>query len=132
MKTFEFAVSEKEFNGAKGITRVNKFILRLLAKRMKEQKITRKELAARLQLDKSTVSRMLRGNQNLTSRTIGEICGALDFEFDLVERDLLYEGRNHTGKAPKIVSSMNSDVLPATRSSGLLVYSNATRGAAHQ
>lgn len=88
MTTFEFNLPKKDRDGADAIFKVNRFLLSLLEKRMREQGMTRKKLADILEIDKSTISKVLRGNQNVTARTIGEICGALEFDFDLIERDL--------------------------------------------
>ena len=116
MTTFEFDLSQKEMDGADAIYKVNNFILSLLAQRMKEQGMTKKKLADILEVDKSTISRMLRGNQNLTARSLGEICGALDFDFSLVAKDLKSIGSN--GKTNKIVQISN------TPSSGKSLSSN--------
>lgn len=95
MTTFNFDVSKKEQDGSDAIFKVNRWLLKLFAKRMRDEGMNRKKLADLLEVDKSTVSRLLRGNQNLTSRSIGEICGALGFDFDLVEQDLHCPKRNH-------------------------------------
>jgi len=88
MDTFEFDLSPKEQDGTIGIHKVNEFLTRLLATRMREQGMTKSKLASILGVQRSTISRMLRGNQNLTARTLGEICGALNYDFDLIERDI--------------------------------------------
>lgn len=102
MTTFDFDLSKKELDGASAIFKFQSFLLHLLGQRMKEDGMTRKDLAAILELDKSTVSKMLRTNQNLTERTFGEIVGALDFDFDLVPKDLRAQGKNHR---PTIVTA---------------------------
>jgi DNA-binding Xre family transcriptional regulator len=57
-----------------------------LAAALKE-KITKVELARRLDLDKASVTRMLRGNANLTVRSIGELCWAMGVRPDFIVRD---------------------------------------------
>jgi transcriptional regulator with XRE-family HTH domain len=117
MTTFEFDLSQKEMDGADAIYKVNNFILSLLAQRMKEQGMTKKKLADILEVDKSTISRMLRGNQNLTARSLGEICGALDFDFSLVAKDLTRSGSN--GTRNKIVQVSNAQTAGKTLPSNM-------------
>ena len=46
----------------------------------------------------------MRGNQNLTSRTIGEILGAIDYDLTGLEvEDRLKEGRNVEFESPRIL-----------------------------
>lgn len=50
---------------------------RLIAERMRKAKITQMEMAARLGLAQSTISSILNGKQNVTSRTLTEIAREL-------------------------------------------------------
>lgn len=119
MTTFEFEVTRKDQDGAEAIFKVNKFLLTLLAKRMTDQNMTRSKLAEKLEVDKSTISKILRGSQNVTVRTLGEICGALDFDFDLVARDLLPNAGNNgdlrTRKPRLETPTMNAPQTGSTR-----------------
>lgn len=87
MDTFEFDLPKKRLDGSRAIFKGNEFLLALLAERMRDSKMTRKKLADILEVDKSTVTKLLRGNQNLTLRTIGEIAGALDFDVEFQSSD---------------------------------------------
>lgn len=111
MDTFEFEVSKKDLDGASAIFKLNRFLHSLLKRRMDEEKMTKAKLAVEMGLDKSTVSRMLRGNQNLTFRTFGEILGALDFDFDLTEKDLKYPSGNSLSAARR---QKDFEITPAT------------------
>lgn len=95
MTAFEFDISPKDAAGVFAVDRVNESVLRAVGARLKSSKITKSEIAKRLGVDKSTVSRLLRGNQNITARSLGELLWALDFDFDLVLRDLLEQRHNH-------------------------------------
>lgn len=83
MTSFEFDISQKDLAGAQFISKVGRRLISAFVKRMRDEKITKKQLADLLEVDKSTVSRMLRGDANLTARTIGEISWALDIMPDL-------------------------------------------------
>ena len=96
MTVFEFDVQPRDAAGSGAIDRVNKALLKAVGKRMETHRITRSEIAKRLDVDKSVVSRWLRGNQNITPRTFGEILWALDFDFEVVLEDLL-DGSDNTG-----------------------------------
>ena len=94
MNVFELDVEPKDAAGALGIDEVNLAVFRALSERLKSEKITKAEIARRLSANKSTITRLLKGNQNLTARTLGELLWALDFEFEVVLRDLLDGAEN--------------------------------------
>lgn len=95
MNAFSLDVSPKEADGADAIDVVNRRVLTLVYKRIRSGHTTKAEIARRLGVNRSTVSRMLRGNQNLTARTIGEILGAIDYSLsDLVTVDRLKDRQN--------------------------------------
>ena len=56
--------------------------------------LTQRDLAAALDMDKATVSRILSGRGNPTARTIGEMCWALGLEPELILHERGYE-KNH-------------------------------------
>lgn len=80
MNSFEFEVSEKELAGAEMIELVSRQLIAALVQQGKSTGMTKAKLAAMLEVDKSTISRMLRGNANLTLRSVGELCWAMDVE----------------------------------------------------
>jgi len=98
MTVFSLDMDQKESDGADGIDVVNRRVLEVVFKKTKSGSITKAELARRLGVDRSTVSRLLRGNQNLTARSIGEILGALECSFDLVVTDHEEQNSNVTNR----------------------------------
>ncbi|NQY61963.1 helix-turn-helix domain-containing protein [Cognatishimia sp.] len=105
MSAFELDLDPKSSAGADSIDLVNRRVLAALRTRLRERKITQKELAAKLGIDKSTISRLLRGNQNITARTLGELFWALDFAYDISLLDLDVQ---HANTLPDSNSSRNT------------------------
>jgi transcriptional regulator with XRE-family HTH domain len=101
MTAFEFEIEPKDAAGAFAVDKVNRFIIGAILNRVKKKQITKSELAQRLKLDKSSISRLLRGNQNLTSRSLGEILWALEYDFDLE----LIDERSRSTNTPNIFNS---------------------------
>ncbi len=85
MTSFDFDISEKELAGAEHIIRVSRRLISVFLKKVTAEKFTKAELARRLETNKAHVSRMLRGDANLTLRTIGEICWAMDVDPDTLD-----------------------------------------------
>lgn len=118
MTVFELGIDERESAGADAIDIVNRRILAILMKRLKAKKITKAKLADKLELHKSDVSRLLRGNQNLTSRKIGEILWALDCDFDIAIRDLTENaGNGHGLSIPDDIAALSQKVAVDVSSS---------------
>ena len=55
----------------------------LISARMQEKKVTRAELAARIGKSKSFVTQILRGQHNMTLRTLADLAWALDARVQL-------------------------------------------------
>ena len=55
----------------------------LISARMQEKKVTRAELAARIGKSKSFVTQILRGQHNMTLRTLADLAWALDARVEL-------------------------------------------------
>ena len=111
MTTFEFDITKKEQDGGDAIHDANNFIINHFLIRMREKKMTKSKLAKILELDKSTISRLFRGNKNFTMRTFGEICGALDYKLVFESKDLLSNYQNST---PKNITG-NGGLVPQRR-----------------
>jgi transcriptional regulator with XRE-family HTH domain len=88
MTSFDFDVPEKDMAGAEHVMRVGRRLVAAFVRKAREEHITKAELARRLDLDKASVSRMLRGNANLTLRSVGELCWALGVSPDQISEDL--------------------------------------------
>jgi transcriptional regulator with XRE-family HTH domain len=63
---------------------------------LKEEKITRKELADRLGKSKGFVSQLLGGGRNLTLRTVADILHVLGYKVSLIPHKLPGEGIEST------------------------------------
>lgn len=78
MTSFEFEICEKDLAGAEHITDVNREIVSAFVRHCKDNGITKSMLADRLGVNKSVVTKMLSGKSNLTLRSVGELCWAID------------------------------------------------------
>jgi len=74
---FCLGASEKDLAGADHVLETGRALLAAVERAQREGGLTRKELADRLGVDKSVVTRMLTGNANLTLKTLGEIAWAI-------------------------------------------------------
>ncbi len=82
-----FNLSEKELAGAEHVLNTNRMLAASFIRKCKAEKLTKAAIAERLGVDKSVVTRMLSGNANLTLRTIGELCWALDVKPEFKAQD---------------------------------------------
>lgn len=80
MTSFDFEISEKDRAGADFVQKAGRRLQEVFVRKCQDEKLTKVEVARRLDVDKSTVSKMLSGNANLTLRTLGELCWALDVD----------------------------------------------------
>lgn len=95
MTSFDLDISDKDLAAALFMTKLNHQLMNDMARKQKSERLTKAEIAQRLGINKATVSRMLRGNSNLTERTIGELLWAMNVEWDITSRDLTPAGANH-------------------------------------
>jgi transcriptional regulator with XRE-family HTH domain len=113
MTVFSLTISPKDADGSDAVDAVNRRILYLVEQRIKQKKTTKAKIARRLGVNRSTVSRMLQGNQNLTIRTIGELLGAIDYSLkDIIAEDRISQGAN----LPLDHPSLNFEVKETTTS----------------
>jgi transcriptional regulator with XRE-family HTH domain len=96
--SFDFEISAKDLAGAEHVTRVGRQLVAAFVRQARKEKITKAELARRLDLDKASISRMLRGNANLTLRSVGELCWAMGVRPDLTIVDD-HEALNRSNEA---------------------------------
>lgn len=83
--SFEFEVSEKDLAASVFLKEVHEAIVKAALRAKSENGLTQRQVAERLGVDKSSISRILCGRGNPTSRTLGEIAWALGTKFALVE-----------------------------------------------
>ena len=74
---FEFDVSEKDLAGAAFVLETGRHLAAGFISQCRSKGMTKKQIADQLGIDKSTVSKMLRGNANMTLETVGELCWAM-------------------------------------------------------
>jgi len=115
MTSFDFDISEKDLAGADYITRVGRQLVAAFVRKARKDKITKAELARRLDLDKATVTRMLRGNANLTVRSIGELCWAMDVRPDFIVRDDPQPVERANQPRVLVTPAVSSTALPQKR-----------------
>ena len=93
--SFEFDISDKDLAATDFMDRAYKTLLAEALHAREEQGLTQSQVAKLLEVDKSAISRALSGRANLTLRTIGELCWALDIEPSLVVKRLTKERSNN-------------------------------------
>ena len=118
MTVFEFDFNEVELSGAEHIVNVNREIVAAFVNRCKNDGITKAKIAERMGVDRSVVTRMLRGNSNLTLRTIGELCAALDMKpnFKITEYPEVPNGGDVLARENAYSSSIHNPITAFTSS----------------
>lgn len=86
MSAFSFDISERDLHGGAFIGKASRSLIAAFVQKMRDDRLTKQKIAELLQVDRSTISAMFRGNSNLSLRTIGELAWALDLDPDLVLR----------------------------------------------
>ncbi|MSU89262.1 helix-turn-helix domain-containing protein [Rhodobacteraceae bacterium 2CG4] len=115
--SFSLNISAKEKMTGRFKSRVNRALLNAVTQARKERKLTQSEIAALMEIDKSTLSRILNGRGNLTLKTIGDLSWALglrpDITFTKVE-----EPAGAGANSPAITSAPhnNNITTPISRS----------------
>ena len=112
MTSFSFDISEKDLAGAQFISKASRRLIAAFVQKMRTEKLTKQQIADLLEVDKSTVSRMLRGNSNLTLRTIGELAWAMDVDPDLALQP--FDGKPANQPATVVISMHHSRTTPPT------------------
>ena len=87
MTSFDFEISEKDLAGAEHVSRVGRQLVSAFVRKARSEKISKAELARRLDLDKASITRMLRGDANLTLRSVGELSWAMGVRPDVTIMD---------------------------------------------
>jgi predicted XRE-type DNA-binding protein len=78
--SFDFDISEQELAGAQHITAMGRRLIAAFLHKMRTEKLTKAKIAERLGVDKAYISRLLRGDANMTLRTEGELYWAMGYE----------------------------------------------------
>lgn len=80
MTSFDFEISEKELAGAQHITAMSRRLIAAFIQKMRTEKLTKRQVAERLGVNKAVISRLLRGDANMTLRSEGELYWAMGYE----------------------------------------------------
>lgn len=80
--SFSFKTKPKDRAGNRAISMVSRELIKAAILEKKRSNITQKEIAERLDVDKSQITKILSGKSNLTLRTMGEFLYALGWEFE--------------------------------------------------
>lgn len=119
MKSFSLNMSPKERATGRFMGRVNRALVKAVIAAKREKNLTQSQIAEQMEVDKSTISRIINGRGNLTLRTIGEISWVLglrpDITFSKIQNDSA-DGANHPTMEVKTRSK--SEVLPYSSYSG--------------
>jgi hypothetical protein len=94
--SFKLRISQKERAAGRFIGSVRKALVLAAIEEKKLSGITQADVASKLEVDRSFVNRLLRGNANLTLKTIGELSWAMGWEPVFTMRRLNFaRGTNH-------------------------------------
>jgi len=105
-------ISPKDRAAARLLGQAHREIVAAFMRRKKECGLKQQEIAARTGLDKSAVSRMLRGGGNPTLRTLAEISWAMGMEPELVLTPVEKKpGANTQPSAPTTVSTPKLEII---------------------
>ena len=82
MNLFDSDTEEKDMHAVDYMLKTNRMLLDLFLRERSKRKLTKAALAEALGVNRSTVTRMLKGKANLTERTIGELLWALGYRLN--------------------------------------------------
>lgn len=77
-----FDLTPLERASARNMSNMNKTLIAKIYSAAKAKGMTQSEIARRLDMDKSSISRLLQGRGNPTQRTIADIMAALEVQID--------------------------------------------------
>ncbi|WP_210115127.1 helix-turn-helix domain-containing protein [Roseovarius aestuariivivens] len=80
---FDLGVSEKDLHASDFMARTNRKLIAAFLSEAHASGLTKAELARRIGVDRSVITKILRGKSNLTERSIGELAWALGYDAEL-------------------------------------------------
>ena len=116
--SYELKIKPKDRAAGRFIGRVRKNLIDALIEEKKLSGINQQKLASALGVNRSVVTRILKGDSNLTLRSIGEIAWAMGWEPELVLT------RKKKGRASNHVAPSQHSQATTTTPSAAIVYSN--------
>ena len=78
--SYELKINAKDRAAAQFIGAVRKALLRAAFSEKQKSGVTQQSIAKKLEVNRSVINRMLRGESNLTLRSVGELAWALGLE----------------------------------------------------
>ncbi|WP_412063941.1 helix-turn-helix transcriptional regulator [Rhizobium sp. SYY.PMSO] len=124
--SYELKIDPKKRAGSRFIGKVRKALVTAIVDEKSETGINQQKLATALGVHRSVINRMLKGDSNITLRSIGELAWALGWEPDFtMKRRVKHDASNG---APEHVSLQRKSA--ATSSGKVAIYSqtNSTKG----
>lgn len=107
--SYELKIDPKKRAGSRFIGKVRKTLISAAIDEKDASGINQQQLATALGVNRSVISRMLKGEGNLTLRTIGEIAWALGWEPDFTLKRKSLPSSNQAVVARVAVSSSTRD-----------------------
>lgn len=123
--SYELKIDPKSRAAGRFIGQVRKALVSAAIDEKKETKISQQQIASKLGVNRSVINRLLRGEANLTLRSVAEIAWALGWEpvFSLRRRSRTEPNRNHfepsrpaqaITKSATTTTANNTTFLPST------------------
>jgi DNA-binding phage protein len=107
--SYEFRIGAKDRAAGRFIGAVKKALLRAALFEKQESGVTQQSIAQKLGVNRSVIHRMLKGEANLTLRSVAEIAWALGWEIDFT---LKRAATNVVTSVAPIVASDSTIVVP--------------------
>ncbi len=115
--SFRLKISAKDQATGRFKSRVNRALIKAVLQAKENRNLTRTQIADKMGVDKSTVSRIMKGQGNLTLKTIGDICWALSLRPDMAFSEIQQEGTNRANHpAMRPVQQKSLDEIPGSAS----------------
>lgn len=105
--SYKRASKRKDRIAARFIAQVHAAIAQAAVTAKKEVGVSQRSIAEELEVDKSVISRILKGNGNPTLRTIGEISAVLGYRPEFTLRKVDCAEKNHN----KVLSKPNTLII---------------------
>lgn len=123
MTSFSLKISAKERAAGRFMGQVNRALVHAVIKAKRDKKLTQSQIAAQMEVDKSTISRIINGRGNLTLRTIGEISWVLGLRPDITFSKIQHESFDRANHPAMQVNTENkSEALPHSNYSSNNTY----------
>ena len=113
MKLFSLNIKPKDRATGRFMGRVNRALVKAVITAKREKNLTQSQIAEQMEVDKSTISRIINGRGNLTLRTIGEISWVLGLRPDITFSKIQNDSVDRASRpAMEVKTRSKSEVLP--------------------